>query len=285
MIEKKIGNKFVLRIILFILLSLLIVSLSACTESGNYAPVTEVSTIEPLPKNHIYYVRADDTLYSIAWRYGLDYRALAKMNQITHPYHIEPGQVIYLSEKHKPTATAISHSYSHSHSYSDSDSQKKVMTQDQHKTSSTFISHPEKIKTTKLEKLEKLEKVEKEPTTPVSHWLRPAKGPVVGSFSGLNKGINFGGQLGDAVVSAAAGKVVYSGDGLKAYGNLIIIKHNSIYLSAYAHNNKILVKEGDWVTRGQKIAEMGDTGSRSIMLHFEIRRSGKPVNPIKYISL
>jgi lipoprotein NlpD len=97
------------------------------------------------------------------------------------------------------------------------------------------------------------------------------------------KGIDIAGKTGQPVVAAAEGKVVYSGSGLKGYGKLIIIKHNNNYFSAYAHNKKIMVKEGSWVKRGHKIAELGNTDADRPMLHFEIRRNGKPVNPLSYL--
>lgn len=122
-----------------------------------------------------------------------------------------------------------------------------------------------------------------EPTKGVSVWSWPAKGPVIGQFSSINKGINIGGRYGAPIFATAAGKIVYSGNGIRGYGNLIIIKHNSTFLTAYAHNSVVRVKEGEWVKRGQKIAEMGNSGTRRVMLHFEIRRKGEPVNPLDYL--
>lgn len=115
-------------------------------------------------------------------------------------------------------------------------------------------------------------------------FMWPVKGPVLASFDGdKNKGIDIGGKLGDPVYAAAAGRVVYSGSGLAGYGNLIILKHNNTYLTAYAHNKTNLVKEDQNVKKGQKIAEMGATDASRVMLHFEVRRSGKPVNPDQYL--
>jgi lipoprotein NlpD len=116
-------------------------------------------------------------------------------------------------------------------------------------------------------------------------WVWPTHGKLLHTFSeGLNpKGVAIGGQSGQAVMASAAGKVVYSGSGLRGYGKLIIIKHSDTYLSVYAHNRQLLVKEGERVARGQKIAEMGDSDSDRIALHFEIRRLGKPVDPLKYL--
>ncbi len=116
-------------------------------------------------------------------------------------------------------------------------------------------------------------------------WSWPANGKIVAGFSETAnlKGIDIGGASGAPVVASAAGKVVYAGSGLRGYGKLIIVKHNATYLSAYAHNREILVKEGQQVTRGQKIAEMGNTDTSDVKLHFEIRKLGKPVDPLKYL--
>lgn len=114
-------------------------------------------------------------------------------------------------------------------------------------------------------------------------WIWPTKGKLLEGFSEGTKGIDISGIPGQAVNASAAGKVVYSGGGLRGYGKLIIIKHNNTYLSAYAHNNKLLVKEGQTVVKGQKIAEMGSTDSSLVKLHFEIRKNGKPVDPLKHL--
>lgn len=112
----------------------------------------------------------------------------------------------------------------------------------------------------------------------------PVRGPLLGTFNdSTNKGVNIGGATGDAVKASADGRVVYAGNGLRGYGNLIIIKHDATYLTAYAHNRALMVKEGDAVTKGQKIAEMGNSDSDRVMLHFEVRRQGKPVDPLKYL--
>lgn len=116
-----------------------------------------------------------------------------------------------------------------------------------------------------------------------SDWIWPTSGQLLSSFSANSKGLKISGQMGQAIVATAAGEVVYSGDGLRGYGNLIIIKHNDTLLSAYAHNSKLLVKEGETVTQGQKIAEMGNTDTDSPQLHFEIRRHGKPVDPMEFL--
>lgn len=115
-------------------------------------------------------------------------------------------------------------------------------------------------------------------------WMWPSTSKVSAPFSDSgNKGLDFAGKAGDPVLAAGDGKVVYAGSGLRGFGELVIVKHNATYLSAYAHNRKILVKEGQQVARGQKIAEMGNTDSESVKLHFEIRRQGKPVDPTGYL--
>jgi lipoprotein NlpD len=115
-------------------------------------------------------------------------------------------------------------------------------------------------------------------------WMWPATGKVVATFNGTaSKGVDIAGRVGDPVFASAAGRVVYSGEGIPAYGKLVIIRHNNTYLSAYAHNSQILVKEGQNVARGQKIAELGASGAKEAKLHFEIRRLGKPVDPLAYL--
>ncbi|RZF30285.1 MULTISPECIES: peptidoglycan DD-metalloendopeptidase family protein [unclassified Paraburkholderia] len=112
----------------------------------------------------------------------------------------------------------------------------------------------------------------------------PVRGPLLNTFNdSTNKGVNIGGSAGEPVKASADGRVVYAGNGLRGYGNLIIIKHDATYLTAYAHNRALMVKEGDAVTKGQKIAEMGNSDSDRVMLHFEVRRQGKPVDPLKYL--
>ena len=132
-------------------------------------------------------------------------------------------------------------------------------------------------------------------TTPVSNtpatttggisWVAPTSGSLITRFNSANKGVDIGGKMGQPVVAAAAGKVVYSGSGLRGYGNLVIVQHNQTYLSAYAHNKKILVKEGQTVKRGQQIAEMGNSDADRVKLHFEIRKQGQPVDPTQFVKL
>lgn len=229
-----------MRIVSLAVMLLTAICLVSCSGDTVYAPVIDVATIEQVPQNGVYRVKEGDTLYSIAWRYGLDYRYLAKRNNITAPYHIRNGQVIYLRGRSLERHTVAVR---------------------QQVAGSEPIAATEPSKTVKL-------------------WQWPARGAV----ARLNKGINISGHYGAPIVATAAGRVVYSGNGLRMYGELIIIKHNNLYLSAYAYNSKLLVKEGEVVRAGQKIAEMGYAARRRPMLHFEIRRGGQPVNPLSYLS-
>lgn len=231
------------------LLSLLLLAsgLTSCSDETHYAPVTDITTIEHIPKNGTYRVLSGETLYSIAWRYGLDYRYLAALNHIAPPFHLVAGQRIYLSNKSFKTPKMLQ------------------------KITSQAVAKTYKI-------------VERDANQLVRAWRWPARGPIVETYSTLNKGVNIGGQIGNPIYATAAGQVVYSGNGLRGYGNLIIIKHNSTYLSAYAHNNVVLVKEGQFVKAGQEVAEMGNTSAHQTMLHFEIRRNGQPVNPLNYLA-
>ena len=193
-----------------------------------------------------------DTLYSISKRSGVSVERLAQLNQLKKPYIIQPGQTIFL----KPLSTAAKTPASSVTKGSAANARSQV-------PASQTVSWPKTVR-----------------------WQRPAKGKIVKKFDRKRndaKGLDIAGKLGDAIVASADGKVVYSGNGLISYGNLIIIKHNKTYLSAYAYNRKLLVNEGDMVKAGQKIAEMGQKDKLSPRLHFEIRRNGKPVNPLKYL--
>ncbi len=189
----------------------------------------------------IYTVRRGDTLYSIAFGAGLDYREVAAWNRIATPYRIYPGQKIRLVAP--PTRSRPSRS------------------------------------------TRKAPKTPQKTDNPVNSWVWPAQGQVVRAFSANRQqtGIDIAGQRGQGVFAAAPGRIVYAGSGLRGYGKLIIVKHNEVFLSAYAHNRKILAREGIRVAAGQRIAEMGDTGTDRVKLHFEIRKDGRPVNPIHYL--
>ncbi len=232
--------------------------LCACADENNYAPVTDVSTIEHVPKHGTYRVLPGETLYSIAWRYGLDYRYLASINHIAPPFHVVAGQRIYLKRQ--------------------SSSVSRIQT-----PGKTIPASPIHSMVVRQPVYQPIYAVDRDASKPVALWNWPAHGPIVGLYSTFNKGINIGGQMGNPVFATAAGQVVYNGSGLRGYGHLVIIKHNNTYLSAYAHNSLVLVREGQRVHAGQEIAEMGHTASGQAMLHFEIRRNGQPVNPLSYL--
>lgn len=242
------------------LLSVFVLSLSACWDSDNYAPVTEVNTIDPIPRAGIHRAARQESAYEIAWRYGLDYRQLVQRNHLKSPYVVRKGQIIYLGgATTQPVVTP------------------KPLPGASRESTPTFIKREPSPSPLPIATVD-----EREPNLVVKEWIWPAKGSVVGSYSGFNKGINISGHIGDPIYAAAAGKVVYCGSGLRGYGNLIILKHNQTYLSAYAYNRQLFVKEGQWVKQGQKIAAMGENiGSGRAMLHFEIRRAGKPIDPLQ----
>jgi lipoprotein NlpD len=204
----------------------------------------------------VHTVRRGETLYAIAWRYGTDFRSLARVNGIASPYTIYPGQRLRLRASRKPATETSART-----------------SRPAKKPSKPSNAAPGKRRGSAPA-----------PSPSVARWSWPAKGAVIGRFGGSGgKGIDIGGRAGAPVKASAAGRVVYSGSGLRGYGKLIIIKHNERYLSAYAHNKKLHAKEGDKVQSGQRIAEMGQSDTDRIKLHFEIRRDGKPVDPLKHL--
>ncbi|MDE0249973.1 MAG: peptidoglycan DD-metalloendopeptidase family protein [Gammaproteobacteria bacterium] len=207
-----------------------------------------------------------DTLYSIAYQHGLDYQELAAWNKIGKPYTIFPGQKILLKLSAPSKDRGLN-----------SATRKRTEV-------------PAAAAATNRQPIKQQTKDSIKPSTAAKQaqhgWTWPTRGKVIRKFSVKgrgNKGIDISGKVGQAVLAASSGKVVYSGSGLPGYGNLIIVKHSEQFLSAYAHNSRLLVKEGKVVTRGQKIAELGSTGTNSPRLHFEIRKFGKPVDPLRYL--
>lgn len=195
-------------------------------------------------------VRQGETLFSIAWHYGKDHRDLARWNGLGDGSLIHPGQVIWL----RPVASSRSAPSASPASPSSSKTQPKPLPQI--------------------------------PTQPPPKWQWPTDGRVVSAFgsrNGLDTGILIAGARGQPVRAAAKGTIVYAGSGLSGYGRLIIIKHNDTYLSAYGHNESLLVREGEMVDQGQRVATMGEGQGQQPRLHFEIRRNGKPVDPKQYL--
>ncbi len=216
-----------------------------------------------------YVVQRGDTLYSIAFRFGWDWKTLAARNGIPAPYVIRSGQIIRFG-----SSSAVAQARS-SAPVTRSAPAVPVITQVQAPAKpiqNQAPARPVAVVTT--------------PPPSTAGWGWPAKGAVIGRFSSngsLNKGIDIAGELGEPVFAASDGAVVYAGSGLRGYGELIIIKHSDTYVSAYGHNRRLLVREGQQVKVGQSIAEMGSTGTDRVKLHFEIRRQGKPVDPLQYL--
>ncbi len=226
-----------------------------------------------------YRVMTGDTLYSIAWRYGYDHQQVAAWNNIPPPFIIHPGDHIYLIPPGREVRTALPRDR-----VAGDSAQVETAAADSSGGTATSSSAPatSTVVNTLRSKVESTYQRLKSGTV---HWAWPTTGKVVNEFSPRNgkKGLDIGGSMGQQIRAAAGGTVVYSGNGLIGYGNLVIIKHNDTYLSAYGHNRKLLVKEGASVKQGEVIAEMGDSGKEGIMLHFEIRRNGKPVDPMSYL--
>ena len=248
---------------------LLISLLSSCSSSPHRAPVSSVE--QPASNkldNHI--VSKGDTLYSIAWRYGLDHKNLSEINSIKPPYGIYPGQVIRLKgvQMRQPNDAKNVAVASVSNVKSAPKQQaSQVVSRVKKPTSKPLDVKTQAVKSSSLV------------------WSWPIKGRLISQFNsngGLSKGIDIAAKLGESVRAAADGEVVYSGSGLRGYGKLLIIKHQYSYLSAYAHNSHLIAKEGDVVKRGQIVAEVGASGIgvNDVKLHFEIRRDGVPVNPV-----
>jgi lipoprotein NlpD len=270
--------------------------------SKSPAPVIERGGQPVAAAKDLYTVKKGDTLYSIALDHGVDYKELAAWNNIENRNRIQLGQTLKIKAPGapagtdvavaKPIATAPSvekraldgnntemlkrEPKAGKEAYSDQAlAQAQVQGQQKPVEPPLVAANPEV-------------KPEAKPVEPLGAdefvWLWPANGKMIGTFSeGASKGVDIAGKAGDPVLAAGDGKVVYSGTGLRGYGKLVIVKHNNTYLSAYAHNQNVLVKEGQGVSKGQKIAEMGNTDADQVKLHFEVRRLGKPVDPLKYL--
>lgn len=227
------------------------------------------------PAYHI--VRPGESLYLISWRYDQDYHDLATWNGLAPPYTVRPGQSIALARPPGSGAPQVNPGVSTPATRSPPSVAEKSAPLAKAKAKR---QQPQDAQTAQ--------------TVPLSNakprWRWPVRGELIHGFDGKAKGIqgrglDIAGRDGAAIRSAAAGQVVYSGSGIPSYGNLLIIKHNERYLSAYAYNRRLLVREGEAVRDGQVIAEMGSssTASTQAMLHFEIRLNGKPVDPARLL--
>jgi lipoprotein NlpD len=257
-----------------------------------------------------YTVQKGDTLYGIALEHGFDYKEVAEWNGIAPPYTILVGQSVkFNASSQTVTVTALKVGSAVETRSTGEDAMLKTQPKAvklpyspqaafdplRVKAPETHVEMAEKSSSAKVESHDKPAPAglpaEKKGSALAEDdeqvdWNWPTAGKVIAPFneaSSSGKGLDIGGKSGQSVLAAGPGKVVYSGNGLRGYGKLVIIKHNKTYLSAYAHNRHILVKEGQSVAKGQKIAEMGDSDSDQVKLHFEIRRFGKPVDPIKYL--
>jgi lipoprotein NlpD len=245
-------------------------------------PKSSSTSTRSVQSDH-YVVQGGDTLYSIAWRFGLNYRELASINAIRSPYTIYRGQRLRLKPaanqqvaksvalQPRPAVTAAS-------AAATAPAAGAVAKPAPSQTQAPAPKTASKPATAMPQK----------PRVPAydGKWVWPTRGRVLSRFqaSGTGKkGIDIGGHADQPVKAAANGKVVYAGSGLVGYGRLIIVKHNENLLSAYGHNNKLLVKEGEHVSAGHMIAKMGSSGTNRNQLYFEIRKNGKPTDPLKYL--
>lgn len=238
-------------------------------QNGGGSSSSNNTQVSSIPKSGYYRVKKGDTLFSIAFRYGIDYRKLAQTNRIPSPYVIYPQQKIRLKVSSNTTKIA--------------NSSPKVQT----KKPVASIKKPSQVvkRVTKPKVNPPTKNISKStiPNKSTLNWRWPIKGFVVRGFSNAgvsSKGIDIKSNIGKPVRAAEDGVVVYSGNGLIGYGNLVIVKHSEEYLSAYAYNQSILVKEQQVVKAGDSLAIIGGKGEERPLLHFEIRRDGQPIDPL-----
>ncbi|MDO5542377.1 MAG: peptidoglycan DD-metalloendopeptidase family protein [Acinetobacter sp.] len=223
---------------------------------------------------NFYTVRSGDTLSGIAARYGLSYLSIAEMNDIAPPYRIYVGQSIRLKAGNAPRTTST-----------------RPVTQAAPIQRQTVTLPTTPVTPAPITSTTTTTSSSTTPNTPVRsstlRWVKPSQGAVIAQFNLASniKGIRYGGNVGDPIYAAADGQVVYAADGLKEYGNLILIKHIDGYITAYAHNSKMNVSSGQNITAGQKIAEMGSSGATRTMLEFQVRLDGKPINPTNVLPI
>lgn len=293
LINVRLVNKFKVNLFPFFKIFcclLFVFSLLACSSREKPAPVVTVYGSSPLNKrlqNTInaseYKVKVGETLYSIAWRSNSDVRQIAKLNNISPPYNIYPNQKLILVAKSRGRTVKASNNKHPSKKQNNN----LILSKD--KVVKNTIASSKKLAYGKSASKKKTVQNNLPKTSfsqKISRWQWPVKGKVIARFSSKaqgNKGLDITGRRGTKIKAAASGKVVYAGSALRGYGKLVIIKHNDDYLSAYAHNDTILVKEQQQVKIGDIVAKMGDTDAERVMLHFEVRFRGKSVNPLKYL--
>lgn len=277
-----------------VLIGAVLLLLQSCSSRTGPAPVVLLNSQADQESggftSDTYKVQPGDTLFGIAWYTGNDYRDIAKFNSLSEPYRIFPGQelritpppkIVKISTRSKPQTTQSADPTTTTVDKSLIDPPKPRAYGEGEKVvkrqNVTSVNRPsESVKITAANSF----------PNKVKKWVWPTKGRVVETFSKSesgNKGIDIAAAKGTSIHAAADGKVVYSGSALRGYGNFVIIKHTDTFLSAYAYNDNIIVKERDWVSAGQKIATMGDSGTNSVKLHFEVRYRGKSLDPLRYL--
>lgn len=252
---------------------------------------TTTTWVPALPSSDVHVVQPGETLYSIAAKYQRKVQELITINHLQEPYMLQLGQTLRLQTQQVVPATetlTTSPSLATLSEISPVNQPQTISTVSTEKTTAPFTASPTAPEATTQEIAKPTEQPVASaslisPAAGKSKWIWPASGKVLRGYSKKNKGLDIQGNKGEPVYATASGQVVYSGTGLRGYGQLVIIKHSADFLSAYAHNNKVLVTEGQHVTQGQQIAEIGSTGTNTTKLHFELRFKGKPVDPIKYL--
>ena len=245
------------------------------------APAKMVASADNAGKPGYYSVKSGDTLIRIGMDNGQSWRDIARWNNIENPNLIETGQVLRVTP---PEETGVVVRPVSSTNVVTSPAPANTASAPAPASNTASVRPPASAAnppnaSTPTNNLANSDSAEE---TVSFQW--PTRGNVLAGFDEVkNKGIDIAGKAGDPVLAAADGKVVYAGSGLRGYGNLVILKHNNTYLTAYAHNQSLLVKEDQAIKRGQKIAEMGNSDADQVKLHFEIRRQGKPVDPAKYL--
>ncbi|HEU5437623.1 MAG TPA: peptidoglycan DD-metalloendopeptidase family protein [Telluria sp.] len=305
---------------LVLLLTLSLGLLAGCSTANRRAPIVErqpapaPTVVRPAPVQSsseerdeargIYVVKKGDTLLRIALDHGQNYRDILLWNNLPDPNDIKVDQVLRIAPPARSTSVVTTSPVTAPETRP-APAPKKVTPRGEKKPySDATLAEMKKDEDGKPDVKPERPPVSPVPAAPVPSgttvtpppavarndddeklsWMWPSDGRVVATFDeGKNKGVDIAGKLGQQVMAAGAGKVMYAGSGIRGYGNLVIVKHSNSLLSAYAHNRAIVVKEGQTVAKGEKIAEMGDSDADSVKLHFEIRQQGKPVDPSRFL--